>query len=151
MLEDIVQTIYSCKFSKNNWDINEWTYVKRPDVKQDLNECWVQGENYIENNNPTHTSMIYKKKFKGNLIISSTISFLDRMAPSIVLASEFATNQNEKMEYRKNFAIVLFDRGINVWRHVYKNGDSYWTKVAFWNFRLVHCKIYNFVFFHKLM
>jgi hypothetical protein len=134
--------IYSCKFNKDGWKSNDWIYVRRPDLKQDLDEAWIQGENYIENNNPTHSSMVYGKNLEGNLTVSATMSFLDKMAPSIILASKLDENEKSQMEYKEHFEIVLYNKGINVWLHHYRNGKSHWTKNAFWEFRLEKDKKY---------
>ena len=134
--------IYSCKFNKDGWKSSDWIYVIRPDLKQDLDEGWIQGENYIENNNPTHTSMVYGKKLEGNLTVSATMSFLDKHAPSIILASKLYENEKGKMEYQEHFEIVLYNKGINIWLHHRRNGKSYWTKTAFWKFRLEKDKKY---------
>ena len=128
--------IYVCTFDKNGWKSNDWIFARRPDLRQDLDEGWIQGKNYIENNNPTHTSMVYGKKLKADLTVSSTMSFGDEMAPSIVLAVHLDRNEKDQLEYQEHFEIVLYNNGVNVWLHRNKNGKSHWTKTAFWKFRL---------------
>ena len=137
MMNDIhAGDIYSCSFDKNGWKSEDWIYVRRPDLKQDLDEGWIQGEDYIENNNPTHTSMVYGKKLKADLTISSTMSFRDKFAPSIVIVAHVDRNEKDQREYQEHFELVLYNNGVNVWLHRNKNGKSHWTKTAFWEFRL---------------
>ena len=95
--------IYACTFDKNGWKSNDWIFVRRPDLRQDLDEGWIQGKNYIENNNPTHTSMVYGKKLKADLTVSSTMSFGDEMAPSIVIAVHLDRNEKDQLEYQEHF------------------------------------------------
>ena len=128
--------IYSCTFDKAGWSRDDWTFVRRPDLVQELAEDWVQGADFIENNNPTHTSMVYAKALKGDLTVQCTMSFRDAMAPSIIIASELGRNEKGQTEYRRHFEIVLYNRGVNVWSHRLEDGKSRWTKTAFWEFPL---------------
>ena len=140
---------FSCSFGKDQWQSNKWIHVKSP--RWDYQGKWIQKDNHIENQVPdgatpkdllgkvagqTYTSMVLKEKFKGNVTISSNMEFTDRMAPLIVIAPELGENTNGIPEYREHFEIVLFDKGFNVWHHIFKNGKPSWKKAAYSNFTL---------------
>jgi hypothetical protein len=58
------------------------------------------------------------------------MSFDYRMAPSIVIAEKPGVSAEGYPEFRTHYEIVLFDQGINVWRHWFKDGKQVWKKVA---------------------
>ena len=141
---------FKCSFAKGQWDQCNWIVVRRPDWDCDLGG-WTQKDDCIENKTPpiakpkelikklapqTHASMVLKEKFKGDITISAEMEFTDRMAPSIVIASELGKNTKGEPEYRKHLEVVLCDEGINVWHHVFESGKSSWKKTAYWLFSL---------------
>ena len=79
----------------------------------------------------TYTSMILKEKFKNSVKISSTMSFTHRMAPLIVITNEYGKDSGGRPEHREHFEIVLYDKGLNVWHHYFKDGKPFWRKAAF--------------------
>jgi len=140
---------YQCVFTRTGWTADDWTLVKSP--RWDYFGQWVQKEDCIENQTPvgatakellgkfshqTYTSMVLKQTFKGNIQVSSTMEFADRMAPLIVIAPALGKDAKGRPEYREHYEIVLFDQGINVWRHSFKDGKPSWIKAAYSKFPL---------------
>jgi hypothetical protein len=121
--------VYSCTFTTNGWSRDAWMLVDRPDMKAGGN--WTQGADYIENDNPEHTSMVYPKWLHGDATVACTMSFADRMAPSVVIAARISEPAGKTAVYQEHFEIVLWDQGINVWHHVLQNGKSRWVRTAF--------------------
>lgn len=134
-------TVYTCAFAPNGWCKTDWTLVNRPDLKQ--GGGWTQRGDCIENDNLTYTSMVYNNKFKGDSVISCTMSFLDSMAPLIVITPKFTENKEKRMEYQEVFEIVLYDKGINVWHLVFKDGKAPFIRTAFFEFPLEKNKKYK--------
>ena len=144
------EPLFNCSFAKGGWDPNEWTLVKSP--RWDHFGSWVQRDLYIENQTPadaepadltskphaaeTYTSMVLKKQFTGRVTISATMEFTDRMAPLIVISSELGEDKKGRTEYREHYEIVLFEKGVNIWHHYFKNGKPYWKKAAYSHFSL---------------
>ena len=141
--------LYTCSFARGKWRTGEWIKVKSPRWEHFGN--WIQRDDYIENETPadatpaelrgkrageTYTSMVLRRRFSGNLMVSARMAFSDRMAPLIVVAPELGRDALGRPEYREHFEIVLFDRGINVWHHLYENGKPHWRKRAYWQGRL---------------
>ena len=136
-------------FAAGKWDPNDWMFVKSP--RLDYLGSWIQKELYIENRTPsdanssdllgarageTYTSMLLKQQFTGSITISSTMEFTDQMAPLIVIASEPGKDKKGRAEYREHFEVVIFDKGVNVWHHYFKDGQPSWKKSAYSNFSL---------------
>ena len=140
---------FECSFAKGGWNPDNWILVKSP--RWDHFGGWVQKPECIENETPpnatpkellakfshdTYSSMVTKREFKGAVAISAEMAFTDRMAPLIVIAPELGKSAKGIPEYREHFEIVIFDKGVNVWHHYYKNGKPYWKKTAFSKFPL---------------
>lgn len=149
---------FECVFSGGGWDAEQWILVKSPRWKHVGG--WLQQDGYIENQTPegaskkdmlgpraaeTYTSMVYRQKVSGNVDIASTMVFEDRMAPLIVLAPELGENTTGHPEYREHWEVVLFDKGINVWHHTYRDGKPAWRKAAYASFQLKPATNYRLV------
>ncbi len=92
----------------------------------------------------TYCSLVCKKKFHGNITVSSKMSFDHRMAPLIVIAPELGKSADGKYpEFREHFEIVLYDQGINLWHHQYKNGRQVWYKLAYLASKFYPGKVYD--------
>lgn len=137
---------YQCKFNKDGWNDKDWIQVKSP--RWDYFGTWVQESNHLRNATPagltakelesanTYSSMVLTHKVGGTVEISSTMSFDYRWAPLIVIADEPGKSKDGKPEYRKHTEVVLYDEGLNIWQHFYKdNQPSYirlaWSKLKF--------------------
>jgi hypothetical protein len=136
--------LYQCSFAPGKWKASEWQIVKSP--RWPYFGAWEQQDDHISNKVPknateremlgkrageTYTSMLLKKKFNGNLTISCTMSFDHRMAPLLVITSEYGKGAKGNPEHRDHFEIVLYDKGLNVWHHYYTKGKPHWRKAAF--------------------
>jgi hypothetical protein len=132
--------IYSCTFQSGGWQRADWLRVKNP-MGEHFGD-WVEQPDCITNEVPagttadSYSSMVYKEKVKGNVTITSTMAFACEMAPLIVLAPELPENAKGQKEYREHFEVVIYNRGVNVWRYFVKDGKLLFRKAAFANFRL---------------
>ncbi len=140
---------YRCRFARNAWKADDWIMVKSP--RWSYSGKWIQRDDHILNATPadasrqdllsaraaeTYTSMVLKEKVAGAATITSTMSFDDQMAPLIVLADSLGDDGNGRREYRSHTEIVLFDGGINIWQHHYRDGKPSWVRLAWSSFRL---------------
>ena len=140
--------IYSCAFTPGNWNRADWTRVKNP--HGDFGE-WIQRDDCIVNRVPegasptelqgkrsaqTYASMVYKQKLTGSVTIAATMAFAHEMAPLIVLAPNFPENAKGQKEYVEHFEVVIFNEGVNVWRHFVQDGKLTYRKAAFAKFSL---------------
>jgi hypothetical protein len=141
---------FKCSFAKGGWNPENWILVKSP--RWDYFGGWKQKPDWIENEVPagakpkellgklshhTYSSMVTKREFTGKVAISAEMEFTDRMAPLIVIAPELGKSAKGIPEYREHYEIVVFDKGVNVWHHYFKDGKPYWKKAAFVRFTLL--------------
>jgi hypothetical protein len=142
---------FSCKFGKGQWKSSDWIMVKsaRWTFFQDK---WIQNADNIENPVPdrpvdqwtsdqgdeSYVSMVTKEKFKGNLVVKSTMEFDPKLAPLIVLAEDLGKSRMGIPEYRNHTEIVIFNEGVNVWVHTYdkKTKSTSFILAAFARFPL---------------
>jgi hypothetical protein len=142
-------SIFACVFTPGHWNRADWIRVKFP--QGDHFGDWVQQDKCIANQVPKHatpeelqgklaaetcSSMVYKEKVQGNVTIASTMAFAHRMAPLILLTPALAENAKGQQECSERFEIVIFDEGVNVWRHFLKEGKLTYRKAASGSFRL---------------
>jgi hypothetical protein len=142
-------SIYSCTFTAGNWNRADWVRVKYPQGEHFGD--WVQEDRCIANRVPenatpeelegkrapeTCSSMVYKEKLKGDVAVTSTIAFAHKMAPLVLLAPDLSENAKAQKECAERFEIVVFNEGVNVWRHSLKDGKLTYRKAAFASFRL---------------
>lgn len=144
---------YQCKFTKAGWNDKDWKLVKGP--SWDYFGTWVQDADHIRNTTKAglsakeaegtncYSSMILTRKVGGAVEISSTMSFDYRMAPLIVLADDLGESKEGKPEYRKHTEIVLYDQGLNVWQHFYKDGHESYIKLAWATVKFKPKRKYN--------
>lgn len=136
--------LYQTSFSAGTWNKEDFLNVKCARLRS--RNDFFQEKEYITNQVPeeirkTHpksftndyASLLLNKKIVGGSRITARMSFEKRMAPLLVLAAEPEPGTDGLPEYREHLEIVLFDRGINVWHHSYRNGQQTWYKAAFLN------------------
>lgn len=132
-------------FSEGKWDRgaffearnDDWDrgspIVQMPDCVMNANDPgWSDEELFRDHQADVYSSLILTNSFSGDLTFSSRLSFDHRMAPSLVLAGAFATDAQGRKAFRDHYEIVLFEEGINVWRHRRPGGGkSEIEKVAY--------------------
>lgn len=141
--------IYTCTFAAGNWKQADWLRVKYSQGEHFGD--WVQRDGYIANTVPsnatpeelqgkyaaeTYSCMVYKERLKGDVSVASTMSFAYKMAPLIVLSPALSEDAKGRKQCSERFEIVIFDEGVNIWRHFVKDGKLTYRKAAFASFRL---------------
>ena len=138
------KNIFNCDFEPGKW--NKADFIEVKSSRWENVNTFKQEKCHIVNVCPkdatkidmlskrapeTYAAMIWKNPIKGNVIIKSSMSFDYRMAPSIVIAEKPGVSKKGFPEFRTHYEIVLFDEGLNVWRHWFKDGKQVWRKVGF--------------------
>lgn len=146
---DAAEPLHTSSFAPGGWHAADWILVKSP--RWSHRGTWRQEEASIRNATPiaatarqlygarvgeTYTSMVLQQTFKTSVVITSTLSFEDRMAPLIVLAPELGKDAEGYPEYREHFEIVFWDEGVNIWHHRYADGKPSWKLAAYCRFKL---------------
>ena len=125
---------FSTVFARGKWDPAQWFEVQSMHFKQ--SRGMVQQDDHIMNEVPDlpdeelyakhklnlYSCIILNRKFSLPSLITCTMSFDHKMAPLIVIAPDFGKNAEGKREQRDHFEIVLYDKGLNIWRHSFENG-----------------------------
>jgi hypothetical protein len=142
-------SIYACTFAARNWDRADWLQVKYPQGEHFGG--WVQQEGCIANAVPSNATaeelqgkyaeetcscMVYKNRITGDFTVTSTMAFAYKMAPLILLTPALSENAKDQKQCSERFEIVLFNEGVNVWRHFVKDGKLAYRKAAFASLRL---------------
>ena len=138
------KNIFNCDFEPGKW--NKADFIEVKSSRWENVNTFKQEKCHIVNVCPkdatkidmlskrapeTYAAMIWKNPIKGNVIIKSAMSFDYRMAPSIVIAEKPGVSKKGFPEFRTHYEVVLFDQGINVWRHWFVNGKQIWKKAAY--------------------
>ena len=138
--------LFKCQFVPDGWNKADFVEVKssrwpnintfRQEKDHLVNVCPKDAtpQEMLGKRAPeTYAAMVWKKPVSGNVVIKSSMSFDYRMAPSLVLAEEVGKSKTGYPEFRNHYEIVLYDRGLNVWRHWFKDGKQVWRKVGYLN------------------
>lgn len=123
-------------FARGAWNAEEWQTVRSPRW-EDICGRWIQEEDRIVNDVPegkteeellsapeAYASMLWKKPFHGDGVFRIRCSFDYRMAPLLVLSEEIGP------VYREHLEIVVFDGGLNLWRHYFRDGKPSWKRLG---------------------
>lgn len=129
-------------FTPGAWSSNDWILVKSPRFKYlhgfvqkadgIENECPdISGELiYKKHCNAVYSAMVWKQKASIGQTVSSTMNFDWRMAPLIVLSKDLGKTDAGESVFGEHWEIVLYDKGINVWHHMIRDGKPFWYKAA---------------------
>lgn len=132
-------------FADGKWDKARWTEVRQAawdrgnpfDQEPDHIVCradpsWSDEELFKNHVSEVFSCIMLTNVFSGRLTVSTEASFDHRMAPAIVIADETPKDAQGREELRDFYEIVLYDKGLNVWRH--RNpvgGEPIYDKAAY--------------------
>ena len=116
----------------DDWDRGA-PVVQKPDCIMNANNpSWSDEELFKHHQIDVFSSLVLTNRFRGDVTFSSRMSFDHRMAPALVIAGELGADSQGRLAFRDIYEIVLFDEGLNVWRHRRPNGGkSEIEKVAY--------------------
>ena len=131
------EELVSVDFSQGKWNRDDWDFLvsSRWDTVGDV----VQEADHIVNRTPagatgtqlegelcgeTYISLMRKEIYEGPLTISSTMSFDYRMAPSLAFGWNPIVNSRGHLEHAEHLELVLFNQGVNVWHHFFRDGKE---------------------------
>ena len=122
-------------FAGGKWDRAAWTDVRQP--QSDSDTPFVQGDSHVENRSDGSWScMMLTNRFAAPMTFTTMARFEYRMAPAIVIASDLETDTQGHKTLGSFYEIVLYDGGLNVWRHGRDEGGApIVEKVAYLNHR----------------
>ena len=122
-------------FSAGRWNRDDWVEVRHggwdrgspirqmPDCIMNFSDdSWSDEELFNKHQTDVFSSLITRRRYSAPATIASTMSFDHRMAPALVIAGRIEKDSIGRPEFRDMYEIVLFDDGINVWRHRHPDG-----------------------------
>lgn len=132
-------------FSDGKWNRGEFLEVRNdewdrgapvvqmPDCIMNANDpAWSDEDLFRHHQADVFSSLVLTNRFRGDISFSSRMSFDHRMAPALVVAGDLAADSQGRIAFRDLYEIVLYDEGINVWRHRRpKAGKAEIEKVAY--------------------
>jgi len=107
---------YSHRFSPTPNFIQKDGYIE-----SSVNEAMPDGFDWI--------GLITKEKYSKELKISTECYFSKYGAPLIVMANEAAPDENGIIRISDYIEIVIYENGINVWKHTFKDGKPTWKLI----------------------
>lgn len=143
--------VYETGFGRGQWCPDDWLAVQSPRGPRGE---WFQWPDCIENLVPAdfsrrrwittsraYASMVLARPLRlgegvSELRVSATMEFDHNQGPQVVLAHAPGAAADGHPEYREHWEIVLFNQGINVWHHVYRDGGPAMSLVAYSRFAL---------------
>ena len=145
MVQSIAKNVYRCEFKDGTWNPSDWQIVRSPRWT-DMSH-WEQYPDHIANYMPadlrpedmqmgrdrtgeSYISMLFKEPVQGCARASATCAFDGRMAPLLVFSRELGPVHHEHLE------VVLYDCGINLWHHFYRDGKPSWKLLSFMDMNL---------------
>ena len=147
------ETLLSVSFADKAWDPTVWTVAKNPTVA--YFGKWIQREKCLENATPTDparqsaldetlTTMVYSTKFRDDYTITATFEIGAGSAPGIVLAQDFAPDEQGRPQYGEFYEAIIYEKGINLWHHFARDGKRLYEKTAYSTFPLKPDTPYKF-------
>jgi hypothetical protein len=134
---------YTTSFAEGKWNQSDWFDMRS--ASSDIHGEWIQNKDHIsnkvpdgekledvikENQNKLFISKLLNHKLSGTSEISSTMSWDKNYAPLIVIASAPESVQAGLPFSRNYIEVVIYEKGINIWQHFYKDGKQSYKKVA---------------------
>ena len=121
-------------FKNSNWENQGLVYAYSHRFLQ--TPKFVQKDGYIESSiNETMPDgydwigLITKEKYSKTLKISTQCYFNTYGAPLIVMANEAVPDENGILRISDYIEIVIYENGVNVWKHTMLNGKPSWNLV----------------------
>jgi len=130
-------------FARGKWNREDFQLVKswRFDYLGDFiqkddciaNRCpegFTPEEIYSKKKDGVYSAMVYREKFSLGVTVSSRMGWDWLMAPIIVIAPEVPRNEKGQLQFGDHWEVCLYNGGINLWYHFFKDGKQKWHKAA---------------------
>ena len=123
------------KLTKGNWEdklFHAYT-VRFPFTPKLIQEkdCIKNGTNPKMKDGFDYTSLLTKEKYPCNTTISATCSFENFGAPLLLFVDKIKQDDVGNLWYGGCYEIVLFEKGVNVWKHFMVGDEVKWVKLFF--------------------
>lgn len=126
------------KLTKGNWEDHLFhAYTLRfpftPKLIQEQ-DCIRNGTNSDMEDGFDYTSLLTKERYPYQTTIAATCSFENFGAPLLLFTDKVQPDEEGNLWYGGCYEIVLFEEGINVWKHFMVGNEVRWVKLFFADF-----------------
>lgn len=97
-------------------------------------DCIRNGTNSDMTDGFDYVSLLTKDKYSYNTKVSATCSFEKFGAPALLLTDTLKIDDTGTAWYGSCYEIVLYEKGINVWKHYMVGNEVRWVKLLFAGF-----------------
>ena len=121
-------------FAKENWNLDELTYAysyrfEEHRVFTQLSDCVVNQKDESVPGEFENIPLLTKKQYGAQTRVTTRCAFDGMGAPLILLADKMYRDADGFLRFGNYFEIVLYERGINVWRMWMRDGKVTWKKL----------------------
>ena len=118
-------------FAKDQWNLDEITYAyswrfEETPVFAQKEDCVVSCENPEATYGFDNISLLTREKYTPGVTVSTHCAFDSYGAPLLVIAKDMETDQRGVWRYGEYIEIVLWEKGVNVWRMWFEGGKVTW-------------------------
>ncbi len=150
-----VAAMQSFDFSEGRWNHADFWEVMSP--RWEDHGSWIQRPDHIANlaigkKDPrgrmhygpdAYIGLVWTNRVEVPVEFSAAMSFGEHGAPLLVIAPELAEAKDGKKVFREHWEIVLYEKGVNVWHHEFKDGKPSWHLTAYLDAHFVSEKRYT--------
>lgn len=135
-------------FARGQWSMEGLTYAytyRFPEtpVFRQLDDCILNSENGSQEQGFDNITLLTKEKCLPGTRIETKCSFDHFGAPLVTIAENIIPDENGNMRFGNYIEVVLYEKGVNVWRMYYKEGKVTWDWLLSVEFPLEEKKIHK--------
>ena len=154
-MDSLIDTL-DISFARGKWDPDMFLRARNPYT--DVYGDWIQEADCIANRIPDgctandglgprgdefYVSLMTKAKINPSVKISGRMSFYPQMAPVLSFCNHFKLREDGNFAFDKQVEVVIYNEGINVWRHFGPDVDPNYVRICYASFEMFPDTIYN--------
>lgn len=135
-------------FARGQWSMEGLTYAytyRFPEtpVFRQLDDCILNSKNESSAQGFDNITLLTKEKCLPGTRIETKCSFDHFGAPLVTIAENIIPDENGNMRFGNYIEVVLYEKGVNMWRMYYKEGKVTWDWLLSVEFPLEEKKIHT--------
>lgn len=120
-------------FGKNQWNKDEFIlaysfrFTETPEFTQ-RDDCIENAVNPLHREGFDNISLLTREKYAAGVRANIRCSFEGKGCPEIILVENAEECEDGAVRYGACFEVVLYENGVNIWRHYREDGKCSWHK-----------------------